>query len=161
VALITKSSTQGGDTVFTLNGDNIHLKLIQSSHDIAYIYGKNDSIACFGGNEKTIYDFGAGAPGTILQSDGHGDTMLGNIDSVGATVEVLQVNFLFANNLFIGNTFDSAIIGNTFGSANGGNGGPGGTDANGGAGGNGGFNDFFSGNTFSTPNVTTAPPSGG
>ena len=146
MALITKSGTQGGDTVFTLNGDNIHLKPIQSSHDIAYIYGKNDSIACFGGNEKTIYDFGAGAPGTILQSDGHGDTMLGNIDSVGATVEVLQVNFLFANNLFIGNTF---------GSANGG------TSTNGGAGGNGGFNDFFSGNTFSTPNVTIPPPSGG
>lgn len=93
-------------------------------HSGHYIYGKDDFAAYYGGGEQTIYDFGTGAhlqfseitapikvfglendpnaiidlfnaaPGRTLQADGHGGTMLANIDFTGATVKASQVNFL-------------------------------------------------------------------
>ncbi len=115
---------QGNNDVFILNEDNANFVLFRSFHDMTYIYGKNDLAAYYGGGEQTIYDFGTGAhlqfseimapikvyglehdsnavvdlfnaaPGTSLYSDGHGGTMLGNIDFVGATVAPSQINFL-------------------------------------------------------------------
>ena len=114
---------QGNDTMFVLNKDNAKFELFRSSQDLTFIYSKNDFAGYYGGGEQTIYDFGTGAdlqfseitapikvygfehdsgavvdlinapPGTKLQSDGHGGTMLGNVDFVGATVKT-QVNFL-------------------------------------------------------------------
>jgi hypothetical protein len=43
---------------------------------------------------KVTIDLFNAAPGTMLQPDGHGGTMLGNIDFLGATVKPSQVNFL-------------------------------------------------------------------
>ena len=115
---------QGDNTVFVLNKDNARFELFRSSHDLTFIYGKNDFAGYYGGGEQTIYDFGTGAhlqfseitapikvcgfehdasavvdlinapPDTTLRSDGYGGTMLGNIDFVGATVKTSQVNFL-------------------------------------------------------------------
>jgi hypothetical protein len=114
---------QGNNAVFVLNNDNAHFELFRSSHNLTFIYGKNDFAAYYGGGEQAIYDFGTGAhlqfseitapikvygfehdskaivdlinaaPGT-LQSDGHGGTMLDNVDFVGATVKASQINFL-------------------------------------------------------------------
>jgi len=113
---------QGNGDVFILNEDNLKFELFRSSDDLTYINGNNDIAAYFGGGEQTIYDFGQGtqlqfseitapitvhdldpkatidlynaAPGTTLQPDGHGGTMLGNIDFLGASVNPSQVNFL-------------------------------------------------------------------
>lgn len=115
---------QGNGCVFILNKDNIKFELFRSSRDITYIHGKNDLAAYYGGGEQTVYDFGTGthlqfseiaapikvyglendpkavidlfnaAPGTTLRPDGHGGTMVGNIDFVGATVRASQVSFL-------------------------------------------------------------------
>ncbi|MBV8616929.1 MAG: hypothetical protein JOY66_24580 [Acetobacteraceae bacterium] len=115
---------QGDGDVFILNRDDMKFELFRSSRDISYIYGRNDLAAYYGGGEQTIYDFGAGthlqfsestapirvyglqndssavvdmfnAPsGTTLRPDGHGGTMVGNIDFVGATVRASQVSFL-------------------------------------------------------------------
>jgi hypothetical protein len=115
---------QGNNDIFVLNKDNARFELFRSSHDITYIYGKDDFAGYYGGGEQTVYDFGTGAhlqfseitapikvyglqddskavidlynapPGTTLQPDGHGGTTLGNIDFVGATVRASQVNFL-------------------------------------------------------------------
>ena len=118
---------QGNGDVFTLEGDNLKFELFRSSHGLTYIYGKDDFAAYYGGGEQTIYDFGQGthlqfseitapikvyglesdhkavidifnaASGTTLQPDGHGGTMLSNIDFIGATVDSSQVNFLSTN----------------------------------------------------------------
>jgi hypothetical protein len=115
---------EGNGDVFILTDDNLKFELFRSSDDITYIYGNNDLAAYYGGGEQTIYDFGEGthlqfseitapikvyglgkdpkaiidlfnaAPGTTLQPDGHGGTMLANIDFIGATVKSSQVNFL-------------------------------------------------------------------
>jgi len=113
---------QGNGDVFILSDDNLKFELFRSSDDLTYIHGNNDLAAYFGGGEQTIYDFGLGtqlqfseitasikvydldpkatidlynaAPGTTLQPDGHGGTMLGNIDFLGASVKPSQVNFL-------------------------------------------------------------------
>jgi hypothetical protein len=118
---------QGNGDVFLLEGDNSKFELFRSSLDLTYIYGKDDFAAYYGGGEQTIYDFGQGthlqfseitapikvyglesdsnaiidifnaAPRTTLQPDGHGGTMLYNIDFIGATVEPSQVKFLSTN----------------------------------------------------------------
>jgi len=115
---------QGNSDVFILNADNAKFVLFRSSPDITYIYGQNDFAAYYGCGDQTIYDFGTGthfqfseitapikvyglehdptavidlfnaASGTSLHSDGHGGTMLGNIDFIGATVTPSQLNFL-------------------------------------------------------------------
>jgi len=120
---------QGDDTVFVLNQDNAKFELFRSSNNLTFIYGKNDFAGYYGGGEQTIYDFGTGAhlqfseitapikvcgfehdasavvdlinapAGTTLRSDGHGGTMLGNMDFVGATVKTSQVNFLSSDHL--------------------------------------------------------------
>ena len=118
---------QGNGDVFILVGNNLKFELFRSSHGLTYIYGKDDFAAYYGGGEQTIYDLGQGthlqfseitapikvyglesdqkavvdifnaAPGTTLQPDGHGSTMLSNIDFIGATVDSSQVNFLSTN----------------------------------------------------------------
>jgi hypothetical protein len=115
---------QGNGDVFILTDDNLKFELFRSSDDLTYIYGKNDLAAYYGGGEQMIYDFGQSthlqfseittaikvygvendskavidlfnaAPGTTLQPDGHGGTMLANIDFISATVNSSQVNFL-------------------------------------------------------------------
>ena len=113
---------QGNGDVFILKDDALKFELFRSSNDLTFIYGNNDLAAYFGGGGQTIYDFGQGthlqfseitaqiqvfdldpkatidlfnaAPGTTLQPDGHGGTMLGNIDFVGASLKSSQVNFL-------------------------------------------------------------------
>ena len=115
---------QGNGDIFVLTNDNLKFELFRSSNDLTYIYGQNDLAASYGGGEQSIYDFGEGthlqfseitaqikvygleddpkavidlfnaAPGTTLQPDGHGGTMLANIDFIGATVKPSQVNFL-------------------------------------------------------------------
>ena len=115
---------KGNNDVFILNQDNAKFVLFRSSHDLTYIYGQDDFAAYYGCGDQTAYDFGTGthlqfseitapikvyglehdtqavidlfnaAPGTSLHSDGHGGTMLGNIDFVGAVESSAQVNFL-------------------------------------------------------------------
>jgi len=116
---------QGNGDVFILQDDGLKFELFRSSDDLTYIYGNNDLAAYYGGGAQTIYDFGVGthlqfseitasinvydldpkatidlfdaAPGTTLRPDGHGGTMLGNIDFIGASVTPSQVNFLSSN----------------------------------------------------------------
>ena len=115
---------QGDNAVFVLNKDNARFELFRSSHNLTYIYGRDDFAGYYGGGEQTIYDFGSGAhlqfsettapirvygldrdptavidlfnaaPGTAPRPDGHGGTLLGNIDFVGASVRASQVNLL-------------------------------------------------------------------
>ena len=115
---------QGNNDVFILTEDNAKFVLFRSSRDLTFIYGENDFAAYYGGGDQTIYDFGSGthfqfseitapvkvyglehdptavidlfnaAPGASLHSDGHGGTMLGNIDFIGATVTDSQIHFL-------------------------------------------------------------------
>jgi hypothetical protein len=115
---------QGNIDIFILTEDNAKFVLFRSSHDLTYIYGQNDFAAYYGCGNQTVYDFGTGthfqfseitapikvyglehdgaavidlfnaAPGTSLHSDGHGGTLLGNIDFIGATVAPSQINFL-------------------------------------------------------------------
>lgn len=115
---------QGNRDVFILTNDKSKFELFRSSDDLTYIYGNDDLAAYYGCGDQTIYDFGQGihlqlseitapikvyglesdpkavidlfnaAPGTTLQPDGHGGTMLANIDFIGTTVKPSQVNFL-------------------------------------------------------------------
>ena len=115
---------QGNGDVFVLTHNSSKFELFRSSNDLTYIYGQNDLAASYGGGGQSIYDFGEGthlqfseitaqikvyglendpkavidlfnaAPGTTLQPDGHGGTMLANIDFIGASVKPSQVNFL-------------------------------------------------------------------
>ena len=115
---------QGDNSVFVLNKDNAKFELFRSSHNLTYIYGRDDLAAYYGGGEQTVYDFGSGAhlqfseatapirvyglendptavidlfnaaPGTAPRPDGHGGTALGNIDFVGASVRAAQVHLL-------------------------------------------------------------------
>ena len=115
---------QGNGDVFILSRADMKFELFRSSGDVSYIYGRNDLAAYYGGGEQAIYDFGAGthlqfsestapikvyglesdpgaivdlfnaASGTALRPDGHGGTMVGTIDFVGATVRATQVRFL-------------------------------------------------------------------
>jgi hypothetical protein len=120
---------QGNGNVFILTDENLKFELFRSSNDLTYIYGTNDVAAYYGGGEQRIYDFGQGthlqfseitapikvyglesdlkavidlfnaAPGTTLQPDGHGGTMLANIDFIATTVKPSQVNFLASDHL--------------------------------------------------------------
>jgi hypothetical protein len=115
---------QGNGDVFILTDQNLKFELFNSSDDLTYIYGNNDLAGYYGGGKQTIFDFGQGthlqfseitapikvyglendpkavidlfnaAPETTLQPDGHGGTMLANIDFISATVKPSQVNFL-------------------------------------------------------------------
>ena len=113
---------QGNGDDFVLTADNLKFELFRSSNDLTFIQGNNDFAGFYGDGEQTIYDFGLGthfqfseitapikvydldpkaiidlfnpAPGTTLQPDGHGGTMLASIDFVGASVHASQVNFL-------------------------------------------------------------------
>lgn len=113
---------QGNGDDFVLTADNLKFELFRSSNDLTFIHGNNDFAGYYGDGEQKIYDFGSGthlqfseitapievynldpkaiidffnpAPGTTLQPDGHGGTMLANIDFVGAGVQPSQVNFL-------------------------------------------------------------------
>jgi hypothetical protein len=115
---------QGDNSVFVLNRDGARFELFRSSHNLTYIYGRDDFAGYYGGGEQTVYDFGAGAhlqfsevtapikvyglardptavidlfnapPGTAPRPDGRGGTTLGNIDFVGASVRAAQVHLL-------------------------------------------------------------------
>jgi hypothetical protein len=113
---------QGNDDVFVLNDNDMKFELFRSSGDLTYICGANDTACYFGGGKQTIYDFGQGthlqvseitapikvfgfdrdptatvavynAADPTLRPDGHGGTLLGNIDFVGATLSASQVSF--------------------------------------------------------------------
>jgi hypothetical protein len=115
---------QGNGAVFILTDANAKFELFRSVDNLTYISGENDLAAYYGCGSQTIYDFGVGThfqfsettalikvygfendpkaivdlfnavPGTAAQADGHGGTMLGNIDFVGARLKASQVHFL-------------------------------------------------------------------
>jgi hypothetical protein len=118
---------QGNGDVFVLNDNGAKFELFRSSNDITFINGKNDLAAYYGSGDQKVYDFGMDThfqfseittpitvyglendPGAVVdlfnamsgtrpQSDGHGGTLLGHIDFVGATLNTSQINLLSAD----------------------------------------------------------------
>jgi hypothetical protein len=69
-------------------GKGTHLQFSEITAQIT-VYGvENDP------KSKATIDLFNAAPGTTPQPDGHGGTMLANINLVSATLEPWQVNFL-------------------------------------------------------------------
>lgn len=114
----------GNDDVFVLAQNDMIFDLLRSSKDITYIYGSNDQASYSDGGSQNIFDLGKGTTlsfsnqtggiqvydfandptGKIVLSvtgaapsltpDGHGGTMLGNIDFVGdAHLSMAQIKF--------------------------------------------------------------------
>lgn len=108
------------DFALTKNGDNF--QLFRSHDDLTFISGHSDIASYWGGGNQTIFDDGGGTTlrfseldgasvkiydfqndltgkivlynptNTQLQPDGHGGTMLGYIDFIGASISGSQVS---------------------------------------------------------------------
>ena len=109
-----------GSDVYILNGSD-DFQLYRSSDVLTFIYGTGNTASYWGGGNQTIYEFGNhntlrfseleqarvdvyglnstdlikiyNTDQTTIQSDGHGGTLVGNIDFHQVAVSPSQVSF--------------------------------------------------------------------